>query len=342
MEKYDVIIIGGGPGGLCCANSLSRAGAKVVVLERKKTIGAKVCAGGITWDGLIPKIPDNLIERAFKDQQIFTGRQSFCLRRKNPVIATVNRIRLGQWLTRQALQAGADIRTGWYVRNLEKDRITATDAKGKTVRLGCGHLVGADGSASLVRRFLGIPTRRAGIGLNYQVPGYHEHMEWHLNTGFFGNGYGWIFPHRETVSIGAYGPGTGTVPKKLQHNLIRWAGTRNFALAEEQGKAELINYDYRGYDFGTCWLVGDAAGFASGLTGEGIHPAIISGEAVAGKILDPAYPADEIRRLLNKKKRHELLVKLTGRNRISCTLLLETLALMIRLDLVDFQKELSM
>lgn len=342
MEKYDAIIVGGGPGGLSCAKMLSRAGAKVLLLERKKTIGAKVCAGGITWDGLIQKVPEKLIERTFNEQYIFSGYQNFCFRKKNPVIATVDRIRLGQWMLQEALKAGAEIRAGWHVRKLENGLVTATNDKGDTVQLGCGHIIGADGSTSLVRRFLGIPATLAGIGINYHVPGYYDHMEWHLNTGYFGNGYGWIFPHRESVSIGAYCSEKKLPPKQLKQQLVQWAESRGFALKKEHAGAELINYDYRGYHFGTTWLVGDAAGLASGLTGEGIHPAIISGEAVAKKILDPAYPAAEINRLINKKKQHERLVKMTGRYKTVCTLLMETLTLMIRLKVVDFQKQLSM
>lgn len=342
MEKHDVIIIGGGPGGLTCAEKLSLAGAKVVLLERKQKIGSKVCAGGITWDGMIHNVPENLIERTFHEQYIFSGLQSFCFRRKNPVIATVGRINLGQWMLEKARLAGTDIRTGWFVRNIEPGAVTATDDSGRSVRLGGGHIVGADGSTSLVRRFLGIPTTRSGVGINYQVSGHYGRMEWHLNTGYFGNGYGWIFPHRESFSIGAYGSGARTYPRRLQKNLLRWAKSRGFTLTEEQGRAELINYDYRGYHFGSTWLVGDAAGLASGLTGEGIHPAVLSGKAVAEKILDPAYPADEIRRLLAKKKRHERLVKMTGGNKTACTILMEILILMIRLRFVDFQKQLSM
>lgn len=342
MEKHDVIIIGGGPGGLSCAKTLSLAGAKVVLLERKKTIGAKVCAGGITWDGLIQKIPEKLIERTFNEQYIFSGFQSFCFRKKNPVIATVDRRSLGQWMLHEAVEAGADIRTGWHVRKLGDRMVTVTDNKGKTIHLGCDHLVGADGSSSLVRRFLGIPATMTGIGINYQVPGHYDHMEWHLNTGYFGNGYGWIFPHRQSVSIGAYRSGKNMPPKLLKKQLLQWALSRGFALEGEHVGAELINYDYRGYHFDTFWLVGDAAGFASGLTGEGIHPALVSGEVVAKKILDPCYPADEINRLISKKRVHERLVHLTGRYKTVCSVLMEILTLMIRLKIVDFQKQLSM
>ena len=39
MEKYDVIIIGAGFGGLACGITLSREGFKVLVLEKERSLG---------------------------------------------------------------------------------------------------------------------------------------------------------------------------------------------------------------------------------------------------------------------------------------------------------------
>ncbi|MDD3006814.1 MAG: hypothetical protein PHX30_04505 [Candidatus Pacebacteria bacterium] len=63
-----------------------------------------------------------------------------------------------------------------------------------------------------------------------------------------------------------------------------------------------INYDYRGYRFDNIFLAGDAAGFASGPTGEGIYPALVSGTAVAKTIMNANYEAKEITALLQTKK----------------------------------------
>ena len=61
MQTYSVIIIGAGPGGLACARLLAEQGMDVLVLERKSIVGPKVCGGGITWDGLLGRVPMNLI-----------------------------------------------------------------------------------------------------------------------------------------------------------------------------------------------------------------------------------------------------------------------------------------
>ena len=70
--SYDVIIVGAGPGGLACAEITASQGLKTLVLERKTIIGKKVCAGGVTWNGLVKKIPIDLFERQFDTQLIFT------------------------------------------------------------------------------------------------------------------------------------------------------------------------------------------------------------------------------------------------------------------------------
>lgn len=342
MTRYDVAIIGGGPGGLACAALLARHGARTIVLERKKNIGAKVCAGGITWHGLIQRVPRELIQRTFPEQYIFSNWQRICFRKSEPVIATVNREELGKWMRDEAVKSGCIVRTGCYVKSVTTDSVTAADEHGKTFCLRCENLVGADGSTSLVRRTLGIPTTRLGVGINYQVAGHYSRMEWHLNTQRFASGYAWIFPHRDTVSLGAYAP-RGTInPDHLKTNLIAWAAERGFTLADARARAEFINYDYRGYRFGRTWLVGDAAGLASGLTGEGINPAILSGEEVARKIINPGYQPEALTAMTRKLARHARIAALSSRSRPFCLFLMESLALMLRLNIMDFQKELSL
>ncbi len=59
-----------------------------------------------------------------------------------------------------------------------------------------------------------------------------------------------------------------------------------------------IAYDYRGVKFGNIFLVGEAAGLASGLTGEGIYQSLVSGLEVANMIMDPKHKADKLDKVL--------------------------------------------
>ncbi len=332
----DILIIGAGPAGLACAKTLAEHGREVIVLERKKEIGAKVCAGGITWDGLIRLVPEDLIERSFCEQYVFSNYQKVVVREKNPIIATINRKTLGNWMAQQAIEAGAELVTSSRVCAINDRTVTVQAGSGKTHTYTCSHLVGADGSTSMVRRSLGIPAVDLGPGINYQLAGSVEKMEWHLNSKAFGYGYGWIFPHRETVSIGAYSPKNNMNGGLLKKNLIKWASARGYNLQGEQCRAALVNYDYRGYAFGSSWLVGDAAGLASGLTGEGIYPAIVSGKTVAGKIINPQSPDDAITGMVKKQQLHHKVISLSAKSPAFCSLIMEMLILMLRLRVINF------
>ena len=335
--SHDVIIIGAGPGGLACAAIAAGLGLRTLVLERKETIGKKVCAGGITWNGLIKRIPEDISERRFCRQQIFTRCQRASVTAPTPIIATVNRERLGQEMAKKAMEAGAEIRLGSRVAAIDGQSVSCAGRKpGMVERLCCTYLVGADGSSSLVRRSLGIPVAAAGIGIHYQIPGEFPAMEWHLDCRFFANGYSWVFPHRDSASVGAYVHWRRMKAGLLKENLRRWAKARGHSLKDCQPSAELINFDFRGWRFGNTFLIGDAAGLASGLTGEGIYPAIVSGEIVGRHIVDPRTDLSPLHKLIKKNALHARMVSVTGKNVILAALVAEAVTFGLKTKLLDF------
>ncbi len=332
------LIIGAGPGGLACAHTLAKLGIKSLVLERKQVIGPKVCAGGITWSGLISRVPGNLAERSFPKQYIRTPLQNVCINEPTPIIATVNRKKLGQFMAKKALAAGATLRTGVMARKISTSSILIQDrASNKTEWLSFDYLVGADGSSSLVRRHLGLASKRLGIGINYQIPGNIDKMEWHLNNTLFGNGYAWIFPHSKSFSIGAYAVREKIDAGRLKNNLIRWAATQGHHLEKHTARAEYINYDFQGWNFGKLFLIGDAAGLASGLTGEGIYPAILSGEQVARTIADTNHNSAVMDSLIRNHARHSQMVTIT-KNGFLNSILAELVTLGLRSSMIKFKK----
>ena len=336
---FHAVIIGAGPAGLACAKILSQNGVKTLLVEKKKEIGSKVCAGGLTWSGLAQTIPQDLIERSFPVQHIQTRLQDISVQSPAPIIVTVNRKRLGRFMLEQAIACGTEILPATrLVKVSDHTLILLNTLTNIHTQVTFDYLVGADGSNSLVRRYLSLPSSRMGIGIHYQIPGKRDKMEWHLHNSFFMNGYGWIFPHHDTFSIGAYVDRSVMTAQTLKSNLILWAGRSGIDVTNKKCEAEYISFDYRGWDFGHIFLAGDAAGLASALTGEGIYPAVVSGETIARKIIDPTHNPAPMKRLLRKHQLHTRLVSLTGKNKWANALLGELLVLGLRVRFLNFQQ----
>lgn len=334
---FDVVIVGAGPGGLSCAKSCSRQGLKTLVLEKQNQLGKKVCAGGITWNGLIKNMETDISEKKFAKQYIVTKFQRVVIEEEQPIIATVNRQTLGRFMAEKAYQAGAEIREGTKVTSLEKNSLTYFSTSSKTREtIHFSYLVGADGSSSIVRRHLKLPVVDFGIGLHYQLPWHKNRMEWHLDSSLFGSGYSWIFPHKDSASIGAYAHASAIGAKALKNNFHYWCDKNNIQLDNQKCQAERINFDYRGYRFDNFFLIGDSAGLASGLTGEGIYPAIVSGDCVGSIIASPTFKPNELERLISNNIKHKKMVKLATKSKLLSTLLSEIIVLCLRSRFVGF------
>ncbi len=331
-NRYEAIIIGAGPAGLTAATDLAVAGLRVLVIEKNRNIGSKACAGGITWSGLLKEVPERIIAAAFAAQYIHTPLQEVTIKETHPIVATVSRHDLGAWMATRAEKAGAEIITGLRVERIEGKSVIVD---GETLHFD--HLIGADGSASLVRRHLGFATAADyGIGISYRVPGEFKRMEWHLDTRRFGNGYAWIFPHGRLASIGAYCHYRAMTAAALKHSLLQWGADNDIDLKQKTPRAARINLDYRGWRFGRIFLVGDAAGLASPLTGEGILPAVISGRAAARAIVNPEDKDPEMTHLLQKWRRHRNLLRVSAPRMIN-RLIFESLVFAMKHGFINFR-----
>lgn len=333
IKKFHTVIVGGGPGGLACATLLAKQGKEVLVLERNSAIGPKVCAGGIPSVAQGLGFPESLWERSFTRQHISSNWQHTVLQDDKPIIRTVDRGRLGHWMAERAVSSGVSIKTSTLALKISENRVMTRGGE----EFGFCFLVGADGSSSLVRRQLGIPTEKIGVGINYQVPGNFPEMQWHLDTDLFGNGYAWIFPHQDTASIGVYARRSASRPGMLLNSLHQWAAGHGHELKSRQPQAALINFDFRGWRFNNHFLIGDAAGLASGLTGEGIYSAIVSGEEAARTILDKGYESEKMAQLIAKHRQHARILDLASGGKLAGKLVLEALVFCLRAGLIPFR-----
>ena len=83
-------------------------------------------------------------------------------------------------------------------------------------------------------------------------------------------------------------------------------------------------------------LIGDAAGLASGLTGEGMYPALVSGETAARVIINPEHDCSQLRRLIVRQQKHRRIIELSAKHKLVNIALMELLILALRIGLIPF------
>ncbi len=71
VDKFDVVIVGAGPGRLNCAMKLEEVGKNVLLLEKNAAIGPKVCAAGITSKDLDKlNIPEEIFDFKYNSVKV--------------------------------------------------------------------------------------------------------------------------------------------------------------------------------------------------------------------------------------------------------------------------------
>jgi len=302
VEYFDVVIVGAGPAGLKCAETLGGSNLKVLIVDKKKVIGPKVCGGLMTTRG-IRYINHDVGENKFDRFIVHSKSREVSIDISKSPLYTINRKDLGQFQVCRIKQyPNITLRSGTYVSEIGKGSILANGRK-----ISYKYLVGADGSSSIVRKFLGIDSKSVGIGMHYIVKTDHyKDIELFFDSKFFNAWYAWISPHDDFVSIGTGGDPKIISGKRLLSNFHKWLDIKGVNISNAEFESQSLNYDYRGICFGNIFLIGDAAGLISGFTGEGIYPAMVSGEEVAKKILVSEYKIN-LDEILKKKKQQDLL-----------------------------------
>lgn len=305
MEKYKTVIAGAGPGGLRCAKILAENNEDFVLLEKNPRLKRKICTGiwGLTKKTEYMGLPNSLFKKKFKKIIFSTPHRKVEVKMGKPFVATLNRLDLSRWMFKEAKKSGANIVFDSPVSQIKNDCIITN---GKKIKFD--NLVGADGSYSIVRKSLGLP-QHVGMGIQYWINRKFKYLEVHLDADKFGPWYSWIVPHKRKTSIGTGADPRWIPSKKLKENLDLWCSGKGIDVSSAEFEWAPINYDYRGYKFKNKFLVGDAAGFTSGLSGEGIYFAMASGEDVAKTIVNKNHKPLLIQRVLEIKKKHELIAE---------------------------------
>src|SRR5205823_13959568 len=113
MAAHDVAVIGAGPAGSTAAYRLSRAGARVLLVDKAKFPRDKPCGGGLTLRAVreLPLSVDPVVEHVV-ERMAFRFRYGSIFERGSggPLLLLTQRRRLDHFLAEPAPAAGADLR----------------------------------------------------------------------------------------------------------------------------------------------------------------------------------------------------------------------------------------
>lgn len=308
MKSFDVIIIGAGPAGLQCARKLGGTKLSVLLIDKKEKIGSKVCAGGLTKDSIkFLNLPSDLIEKEFNKVSLHINKSLSVIGRDKPIVSTIDREKLGQWqLSKIKDFKNIQIKTNTRASKINKDYIVVNGEKIKYK-----FLIGAGGALSIVRKYLNLKTKNISVAFQYKIFNKKfKKLELFFKPKLFSSWYAWIFPHKNYTSIGCGCEPSIDSLQKIKSNFNKWLKNKGIDVSQKKLQAAPINFNYQGHRFGNIFLIGEAAGFTSRLTGEGIYQALVSGQEVAKMILNPAYKSKNICKLLRTKRLHNLGAKI--------------------------------
>jgi len=307
----DAIVVGGGPGGSTAAWRLARGGARVVLLDAARFPRLKLCAGWVTptvWRTLEldpEDYPHTL--QPFADASIELDGEVLETRWSDTVSYGIVRREFDAFLLRRAEQAGATVREQVRVGAVraERDGVVLETSEGT---LSAPLVIGAGGHNCPVARALGeidddepvVVAResetRVGASLLRELTTRPGTPELFAEPDF--RGYGWYFTKGDFLNVGIGCLGDGRDLHRRFDAMIerlRADGRLPAGLELEpfRGHAYAIRVDHPRRVAGDGFLlVGDAAGLARGVSGEGIGPAVESGTWAAEAVLAHGLDAD--------------------------------------------------
>ncbi len=302
-KKFDAIIIGGGPSGCSCAYELTKSGKRVLLMDKAEFPRHKPCAGGITIKTLnhLPINISHLVEhKATKMKFSFGDSKQVNLSHDNGSCVMVIRDKFDEYFFNKTIELGASFKKIQKIQSidiLENKVLLEVDG----IIYETEFLIGADGANSVVRKMTS--------DLKYDNPVYA--YEGIVNkkdikqvTEFVFNkyGYAWIFPKGEHYNVGIGNLIASKNGQKVTKKHL-------FDFVSERFKTNEIK-NITAFPIGTegenyktvnnVFLVGDAAGFAESLLGEGIYNAVVSGKYAAKAIIDSKFTKKSASQEYNK------------------------------------------
>ena len=288
---YDVIVVGGGPAGSSAAYFLSRAGKRVLIIEKERLPRYKMCGGGLSVRFLRQQFPfsfDPITKTSIKSVSYIYKDQARTIPLAPGAIDTVMRDDLDAYLLQQS---GAEVILDTAVVRVSEREASVEVETRAGLRYSAAYLIGADGANSVVAHALGLrPHRMMAAAVEAELPVSPEVMQRfdQRMLFIFGEihyGYLWIFPKHDhlTIGIGALHPKPGELQKTLKVVMSHYG--ISLEATPLYGHPIPIYTRRERLSSPRTLLVGDAAGLADPLSGEGIRFAIKSGRLAAESIL---------------------------------------------------------
>ena len=303
-KRYDVIVVGGGPGGAVASKRCADRGVKTLLIEKKGLPRDKVCTGMIMGKWAVRIIAEEFGEipewvltsppailghrlyvpgvspRTFESHTILTWRKD-----------------LDHWLIKEAVASGVTfmeaVRVSHITSTGEYYRVDTVTGDGKRESLNAKFIIGADGATSVVRRsiFPEFNARYSGPVREYYKGALSlekDYIHWffpkgrprprfnvnHKDDVFLLEGAG-VSELREEIAETLYPYGFDPLTKPVKKD-----GCAIALLHEPLLKGSFVPAKEN------VLLVGDAAGLILPITFEGIGTALKSGLLAADAVIE--------------------------------------------------------
>ena len=309
-NKYDVVVVGGGPAGSMAAWEVAKGGVSVCMLEKDRDIGYPVrCGEAVGESGLrqFVEIEDSWIaEKITSVKLVSPNLTSVDIDFAAETGYILNRRIFDYDLSRYAANAGAEVYTKAYVKNVlannGQTNGVVLDYLGEEKQIQAKIVIGADGLTSRVGRWAGLRTlvrmKDMESAVQYSVSNVDiepNKMIMYIGMNHAPGGYIWVFPKgKKFANIGIGISGKYSKHKSAQKYLDEF-------MDREYPDAAILTTMCGGVPCAKpmekpvangIMLIGDAAHQINPMTGGGIV-AGMKGGWIAGQVAAEAIQNDD-------------------------------------------------
>ena len=288
----DVIIVGGGPAGLCCAAELALHGFKVVLLEEHESVAEKVlCTGIIGLDAYqefpLPREP--IVGTLGPMKAVSRYGTELPYTPQQPIAYIVDKGAFNLALAARAASAGALISTSTRAEHLVVDgqgiHLSALAPGGRALTFHASLVVLACGVNYQLSKQLGIGApRQFLLGAQTEVPWVSTRWtEVHLNKAFSPEAFAWVVPlHNGSTRMGLMcaRDARGALMRFLDHKAPQWREREDISIASKPIAQTPLQRSYAE----RVLVVGEAAGQVKATTGGGIYYGLLAARLAADTI----------------------------------------------------------